>query len=92
MHESCDVADRLATAQCEGPLLIHRPPRGLGIDAHDAEMAEKPRPDLTQTVPGDCGNREHRIPQSHQFAKDFEFRVKVGDAVGLGRQHQGGKP
>src|SRR6266516_3351807 len=41
VHESCDVADRLATAQCGGPLLVHRPPRGLGIDAHDAEIAEK---------------------------------------------------
>src|SRR5216684_908131 len=39
VHESRDVADRLPTAQREGPLLVHRPPRVLGIDAHDTEIA-----------------------------------------------------
>src|ERR1700694_2634296 len=92
VHESCDVADRLATAQREGPLLIHGPPRGVGIDAHDAEIAEEPRPDLTQTLPSDCGNREDGVTQSRQFAKRLEFRLNVGDAVGLVRKNQRRKP
>ena len=92
VYESCDVADRLATAQCEGPLLVYRPSRGFGIDAHDAETAEKPGPDLTQTPTSGCGNREDGVTQSRQFAKRLEFRFNVGDAVGLVRKNQRRKP
>jgi hypothetical protein len=42
VHEPRNISHRLTAAQREGSLLVYRPARGLGIDPHDAEIAEKP--------------------------------------------------
>src|SRR5207244_11980586 len=67
-------------------------PRRLGIDAHDAEVPEKPGPDLPQTSTCGRGNGEHGISHPRQLANRLEFGVEVGDAFGLVREHQRWQP
>ncbi len=71
-----DVADRGALPQRERALVIRRLARQLRVDAHDAEVAEQPRPDLVEPVAAQRRNRRHRPVDAGELARTRRARPR----------------
>src|SRR6266550_1253382 len=87
VHQSCEVAHRLAAVQRERRTTIGRPVRRFRVDAHDAELAEEPWAELTEPVPGGGRDRHRWVAKLRELAQRSELRLGIGDTVRLVRKH-----
>ena len=92
VHEARDRVHGLAATQGKRPALPGCVTRSLGIDTYDTEVAEQPGANFPQAPPGGCRHGQCGIVKPRDLQERPELGVRVGEAVRLVGDEQGGKP